>query len=94
MTPSFSGHSLFNMKDIPYALQFFLFSVYFSEYIQNHLNNNSKNMNFNFQIEFYVFIKLTDNVICLCLFRWDSGGQFQYLHLLLQVCNVFPNLKC
>ncbi len=46
MTPSFSGHSLFNMKDIPYALQFFLFSVYFSEYIQNHLNNNSKNMNF------------------------------------------------
>ena len=46
MTPSFSGHSLFNMKDIPYALQFFLFSVYFSEYIQNHLNKNSKNMNF------------------------------------------------
>ena len=46
MTPSFSGHSLFNIKDIPYALQFFIFSVYFSEYIQNHLNNNSKNMNF------------------------------------------------
>ena len=40
MTPSFSGHSLFNLKDIPYALQFFLFSLFFSEYIQNYLNNN------------------------------------------------------
>ena len=46
MTPSFSGHSLFNLKDIPYALQFFLFSLFFSEYIQNYLNNNYEKMNF------------------------------------------------
>lgn len=46
MTPSFSGHSLFNFKDIPYALQFFLFSLFFSEYIQNYLNNNYEKMNF------------------------------------------------
>tara|TARA_B100000965_G_scaffold282202_1_gene240045 strand:- start:31544 stop:33259 length:1716 start_codon:yes stop_codon:yes gene_type:complete len=35
LTPSFSGHSLFNHKDIPYSLQLFLFAVYFVDYIKN-----------------------------------------------------------
>jgi hypothetical protein len=36
MTPSFSGHSLFNHKDIPYMMQLFLFAVFFQEFIEKY----------------------------------------------------------
>ena len=38
LTPSISGHSLFNNADIPYALQYLLCSVFYIDYI----NNNNK----------------------------------------------------
>jgi hypothetical protein len=40
-TPSFIGHAMFNIKDIPYALQIFLGTVYFVNYfIKNNLGNS------------------------------------------------------
>ncbi len=45
LTPSFSGHSLFNLKDIPFALQLFLFALLFNEYIENIIKNKTNNLN-------------------------------------------------
>ncbi len=45
LTPSFSGHSLFNLKDIPFALQLFLFSLLFNEYLENIVKNETVNLN-------------------------------------------------
>ena len=45
LTPSFSGHSLFNLKDIPFALQLFLFALLFNEYIENIIKNKTYNLN-------------------------------------------------
>ena len=45
LTPSFSGHSLFNLKDIPFALQLFLFSLLFNEYLENIVKNETANLN-------------------------------------------------
>ena len=43
LIPSFSGHALFNIKDIPFALHFFLAFLYYFDYF--HLENNKSLIN-------------------------------------------------
>ena len=43
LTPSFNGHSLFNFKDIPFALHFFIVILYIEKYFIKI--NESKNIN-------------------------------------------------
>tara|TARA_A100001015_G_scaffold319041_1_gene440735 strand:+ start:552 stop:2282 length:1731 start_codon:yes stop_codon:yes gene_type:complete len=41
LIPSFNGHGLFNLADIPLAMQFFLSSLYFVDYLKNFNENKS-----------------------------------------------------
>jgi hypothetical protein len=45
LTPSFSGHSQFNIKDIPFAFQLFLFALLLIEYLELKIKDKIVNLN-------------------------------------------------
>ena len=46
LIPSFSGHALFNIKDIPFTLHFFLAFIYFYDYFNLENKKSLKNLFF------------------------------------------------
>ena len=68
LTPSFSGHALFNLKDIPYALNIFIFFLFFIENYEK-ITKEKLNLKLHLKLSFVLslFIVIRVNAIFFSL---------------------------